>query len=136
MTYLIDTNTVSYIVKGRSSAARSRLIEMGKGDVGSISAITEAEMHYGLAKGPEAHRLHSAVEGFLLRIRVLPWGREEARAYGHLRAELDGTGKALGNMDLLIAAHAIAVGAVLVTNDKVFRHVKELRGVESWAQDL
>ena len=136
MIYLIATNTVSYIVRGTSPAARTALIHLTNDDMGCISAITEGEIRYGLAKIPQAHRLQSAVEGFLTRIKILPWGREEARSYGELRAALESKGKALGNMDMLIAAHAVAVGAVLVTNDKAFRHVKGLAGIVKWATDI
>ena len=89
-----------------------------------------------LARNPNAHILWSAMEGFLSRIRVLPWGRDEAKAYGELRARLETSGKTLGNLDMLIAAHAISIGAALVTNDKALLQVKELRATENWATDL
>ena len=134
--YMIDTNTVSYIVKGKSPAARRRLAGLRQSEIGCISAITEGELRYGLAKVPNAHVLQAAIEGFLAKIQILAWGREEALAYGQLRAKQEGAGKALGNLDLLIAAHGIAVGAVLVTNDRAFKQVKDLRGVVNWASDL
>lgn len=134
--YLIDTNTVSHIVKGRSPAARARLAALREGEIACISSITEAEIRYGVAKIPDAHALRAAIEGFLARIRILPWGHEEAVAYGELRARLEAAGKTLGNMDMLIAAHAIAVGAVLVTNDKAFSHLRGLHSLVRWATDL
>ena len=93
-------------------------------------------MRYGLAKRPQASALAEAVELFLAKIEVLPWRREEARAYGALRAQQEAAGKPLGNLDLLIAAHALASGATLVTSDKAFRQAPALRAVESWVTEL
>lgn len=134
--YLLDTNTVSHIVRGRSPAARARLAGLGAHEMASISAITEAEIRYGLAKRPDAHALARAVDGFLAKVRVLSWDRDEALAYGHLRARLEVVGKTLGNLDMLIAAQAIAHGATLVTSDRAFSQVEELRLIEDWAVDL
>ena len=118
--YMLDTNTVSYITKGHSKAARARMLNLEEDEVVCLSVITEAEIRYGLAKRPEAVALRERMEWFLAAVKVLPWGRDEARAYGVLRANLESSGKTLENMDMLIAAHAIAIGAVLVTNDKAF----------------
>ena len=133
--YLLDTNTVSYIVKGRSLAARTRLASLPPDRI-TISSITEAEIHYGIAKQPGAQKWQAAVLNFLFKIQVLPWGREEALAYGSLRAKLEAAGQSLGNMDLLIAAHAIAADAILVTNDQALTRTLGLPAVENWATDL
>lgn len=139
--YLLDTNTVGYIVSGRSPAARLRLAEQmedasGNHGAVAISAISEAEMLYGLARRPEATRLRSAIEAFFDTVKVLAWDSEAARAYGSLRASLTAAGKSLANMDLLIAAHAVAMDAILVTSDKAFLQVEALRPVANWATDL
>jgi len=136
MTYLLDTNTLSYIAKGKSIAARSRLQSLRAGEIACISSITEAEVRYGLAQRPQAHALHAAVEGLLFKLRILPWGSKEASAYGNLRVKLESGGTVLAVMDLLIAAHAIALGAVLVTNDKALARIKDLHGTVNWATDL
>ena len=133
---MLDTNMVSYIARGRSAKARARLLKLEQGELVCVSAITEAEVHYGLAKRPEATALRVLMEGLLASVRVLPWGRNEAHAYGLLRAKPEAEGKVLGNMDLQIAAHAIATEAVLVTNDKAFAQVSDLREVVNWATDL
>jgi tRNA(fMet)-specific endonuclease VapC len=133
---MIDTNVVSYIIKGKSPAARAKLANLQHGDVACISVITEAELQYGLARNPHATVLRSAIEGFLAKIQVLPWGREEALAYGGLRAKQETAGKLLGNLDMLIAAHAISVGAILVTNDQVFSCVADLQPPVNWATEL
>lgn len=134
--HMLDTNMVSYIVKGRSKAARARLLALKDDEVAAVSAITEAEIRYGLAKRPEATALKALMDGFLASIKILPWGRDEADAYGRVRAKLEKQGISLANMDMMIAAHAIATGAVLVTNDKVFAQVDELSATVNWATDL
>ena len=135
-TFLIDTNTVSYITRGRSRAARLRLRELGADDVACLSAITEAEIRYGLAKRPDAHGLRQGQEAFLSNLKILAWGSEEALAYANLRARLELSGNTLANMDMLIAAHAIATGATLVTNDKALLRLEGLRATENWATDV
>jgi tRNA(fMet)-specific endonuclease VapC len=136
VTYMLDTNTVSYIVKGKSRAARLKLARLRAGETACISSITVAEIQYGLAKRPISAEGQAAIEGFLLKIRALPWGLEEADAYGTLRAKLEASGRILESMDLLIAAHALAAGARLVTHDAVFKQVKELGATVDWATDL
>ena len=136
VTYLLDTNTVSYIAKGKSPAARARLEALGEEDIVCISSITEAELRYGLAKRPTAHRLRAAVEAMLFKLRTLPWASREAIAYGELRARLEAKGVTLSEMDLQIAAHAVALNAVLVTNDSIFHQLEDLRSTENWATDL
>jgi tRNA(fMet)-specific endonuclease VapC len=133
---MLDTNMVSYIAKGHSKAARARLLNLEKDESVCLSVITEAEIHYGLAKRPEATALRERMEWFLAAVKVLPWGRNEAKAYGTLRAKLEFSGKTLGNMDLQIAAHAVAAGAVLVTNDRAFAQVDDLPASVNWATDL
>lgn len=135
VTYMLDTNMVSYIVKGRSLAASDRLLAMTQDEVACVSAITEAEIRYGLSRRPEATTFKALMEGFLASIQVLPWGRDEADAYGQIRARLERYGMSLGNMDTMIAAHAVVTGAVLVTNDKAFGQVEGLT-TANWAQDL
>jgi tRNA(fMet)-specific endonuclease VapC len=134
--YMLDTNTVSYILKGKSPAARARLASLGPDEVACISIVTEFELEFGLAKNPDAESLRGAIRWFLARIQVLPLGSPEARAYGQLRAQQEAAGRPLESMDMLIAAHAIAVGAILVTADNVFNSVSGLAGKENWASDL
>jgi tRNA(fMet)-specific endonuclease VapC len=132
---MLDTNMVSYIARDRSPAASARLLALRHDEVAVVSAITEAEIRYGLARKPEATALKALMDGFLASIQVLPWGRNEAEAYGRVKARLERSGISLGNMDMMIAAQAIVTGAVLVTNDKAFAQIDELSTV-NWAIDL
>jgi tRNA(fMet)-specific endonuclease VapC len=134
--YLLDTNTLSYIAKGNSPAARARLQSLGAGETACISSITEAEVRYGLAKRPQANALRAAIENLLFKLIILPWGSSEAAAYGNLRAKLESAGTVVSELDLLIAAHAVSVGAILVTNDKALARIKDLHGTINWATDL
>jgi tRNA(fMet)-specific endonuclease VapC len=77
--------------------------------------------------------LQNIVDEFLLRVDVLPWDSDAAQHYGPLRATLEREGQAMGNLDTMIGAHALAVGAVLVTNDHAFRRIKKLK-VADWTK--
>lgn len=134
--YLLDTNTVIYILKGRSPAARTRLAGLSDGEMACISAVTEGELRYGVAKAVDGSRLQRSLDWFLDRMKVLAWGRDAAASYGVLRARQEQMGRSLAPLDTQIAAHALAVGALVVTNDKAFGQVDSLLGVESWATDL
>lgn len=126
---MLDTNTVSQLVRGHPEVA-SRVVGVPMADL-CISCITEGELKFGLAKRPEARRLHVAVAELLKRVEVLPWDSMAAGHYGTLRADLERRGRPLGPLDLLIAAHALAVSAVLVTNDRAFAHATDL-ALEDW----
>jgi tRNA(fMet)-specific endonuclease VapC len=127
--YLLDTNIVSHLIKGHPVVSQ-RIVEVPMASLG-ISVITEAELYYGLAKRPEAKRLHLVVEEFLKRVDVLPWDSAIVKNYGFIRAEMERQGKNLAPLDLLIAAHALSEDAVFVTNDKAFYQVGGLT-IEDW----
>ena len=124
---MLDTNTVSHLIKAHPAVTR-RVLAAPMASL-CISAFTEGELLFGLAKRPEAKRLHAAVRELLLRLDVLPWN--SAEHYGMARAEMEAQGRILAPLDLLIAAHALSVGAVLVTNDRAFRQVGGLQ-LEDW----
>ena len=136
--YLLDTNMFSYIAKGSSPAARAEFLRLSqdRNAVLSISAITEAEVRYGMAKHSLSRTLCSAIEGLFAHLEILPWGSNEAAAYAQTRAKLEAQGIVVATIDLLIAAQAIVAGAVLVTRDKVFAHVDDLEAIANWATDL
>ena len=83
--YLLDTNTVSYVIKGNFPQVRAQLLKVAVSEVG-ISVITEAELRFGVARLPQATKLAIVVEEFLLRVEVLPWDSPAARHYARLRA--------------------------------------------------
>jgi tRNA(fMet)-specific endonuclease VapC len=130
--YLLDTNTASYVIKGNFPRVRERLLKVTMAEVG-VSAITEAELRFGVARKPEAVKLKTAVGEFLLRVDVLPWDSEAAEQYAEVRAFLERTGKPMGNLDIMIAAHALAAQFVLVTHDHVFHRIKRLK-IEDWTK--
>ena len=128
--YLLDTNIASYIIKGNIPTVRRRLMRVAMAQV-AISTVTEGELRYGVARRPGATQLQRVVEEFLLRVAILPWDTDAAQQYGHLRASLESAGQPMGNLDLMVGAHALALGAVLVTNDQAFTRIKKLK-VEDW----
>ena len=127
--YLLDTNTVSYILKGIPPRVRQHLARTPMEAV-SISVVTEAELRFGLARRPDAKNLRFAVEEFLLRVDILPWDSAAARHYADVRAEIEGAGTPMGNMDLMIAAQALSAGATLVTSDRSFHRINRLKIVD------
>jgi tRNA(fMet)-specific endonuclease VapC len=130
--YMLDTNIVSHLVKQHPNVSR-QVVGVPMASL-CISAITAGELHYGLARRPDAVRLHAAVSELMRRVDVLPWDFSAAERYGILRAALDRSGRPLGSLDLLIAAHALAAGAILVTNDRAFSQVARLQ-IEDWTAD-
>jgi tRNA(fMet)-specific endonuclease VapC len=139
--YLLDTNMVSYVVSGASAAARAHLLRLDGKSAIYVSAISEAELRFGMAKAAKHPIRIAMMERFLAKAAVLPWGHEEAVAYGELRARLQTAGTPLGALDTLIAAHALAIDAVLVSHDKAFHKLHKAaleRGLQvvDWATDL
>jgi tRNA(fMet)-specific endonuclease VapC len=130
--YLLDMNTVSYIIKGRPPRVRQRLLSIPAEQI-ATSVITEAELRFGVAKKPEATNIKMAIEEFLRRVAILPWDSEAAHHYAELRATLERTGRPIANLDLMIAAHALAAGATLVTNDTSLRRLRQVR-TQDWTR--
>jgi tRNA(fMet)-specific endonuclease VapC len=131
--YLLDTNTASYTIKGNVPGVREQLLKVPATDI-AISVITEAELRFVLLRRPDAKRLRSVVEEFLRFVEIKPWDSTAAFRYAELRAMLEREGCPMGNLDMMIAAHALALGTVLVSSDRVFRRVKGLK-VEDWTQE-
>jgi tRNA(fMet)-specific endonuclease VapC len=127
--YMLDTNMVSHFIKGAENV-RDKVVSVPITELG-ISAITQGELLFGLAKVSSAKPLHRLVHEFLIRVDVLPWDSAVAECYGTLRANMQKKGKILGNLDMLIAAHALGLGMTLVTNDRAFTQVDGLK-IENW----
>jgi len=130
--YLLDTNIASYVIKGNFPHVREHLVRVPIAEVG-ISVVTEAELRFGLELRSNAARLQLAVEEFLLRVEILPWDSDAARHYAKLRSALEDSGTPMGNLDMMIAAHALAKGVTLVTHDRVFQRLKQL-DTEDWTR--
>ena len=128
--YMLDTNTVSLALRGQVPRAVDYLRDTMRADV-AISVVTAMELRFGLAKNPST-RARDVVEQFLDTVPVLPIDRGIERLYGEIRAALEKSGHPIGCLDTIIAAHALAVRAVLVTNNlREFRRVRTLR-CEDW----
>ncbi len=133
MLHMLDTDTASYLIKGKSPAIESRLAALVPMMV-CVSVMTRAELQYGLKRLPVHHRLHLAVRQFLKIVRILPWDTDAADWYAEIRHQLVSTGRPIGEMDMMIAAHALSAGAVLVTNNR--RHYERIEApllLENWA---
>ncbi len=130
--YLLDTNIASHVIRGDRPDICRRLVSLPMEEI-AISAVTEGELLHGLSKRNYPAILTERVRQFLLRVDVLPWDRDAARAYADLRASCEAKGvPPLGSFDMMIAAHAVAVGAVLVTKDKAFSRVPDPLKIENW----
>jgi tRNA(fMet)-specific endonuclease VapC len=128
--YMLDTNIVSDLVRNPRGAVIDRIAALGDDSL-CISIITAAELRYGCAKRGSA-RLLAQVEAILEGLDILPLDIPADTEYGGIRAELEAAGKPIGPNDLLIAAHAYAIKAVLVTaNIAEFSRIRGLE-VENW----
>src|ERR1039458_7629188 len=103
--YLLDTNIASYVIKGSVPAVRRHIERVPMAQL-AISAVTEGELLYGVARGPEATRLPAILNEFLLSLSITPRDSNVARHYGALRAALKRQGRRIGNLDMMIGAHA------------------------------
>ncbi len=127
--FLLDTDICSFIIKGTRPDLDARLRELSPEQT-FISAVTRAELRFGLAKRPDAIRLAELVERFLGTVVTLPWDAVAADTYGQVRARLEKAGTPIGEHDTMIAAHALAANLIVVTNNvNHFRQVESLRWV-------
>ena len=130
--YLLDTNTVSYHVR-RSSPALQRRLKATRASSVALSVVTEMEIRYGLARNPRL-RIAPLVEAFLAGFTILPLDSAVAKVYAKVRASLEAEGTPIGPLDLMIAAHAIARGLTLITNNVgEFQRVTRLK-CEDWTR--
>jgi tRNA(fMet)-specific endonuclease VapC len=127
---MLDTNIISDLIKNPQGKAAKRIAKIGDDNI-CTSIIVAAELRYGCAKSG-SERLLKAVEGLLGEIAVLPFDVPADNEYGGIRAALEAAGKPIGSNDLLIAAHAYATGATIVTaNVDEFKRIRGLK-VENW----
>ena len=127
---MLDTNIISDLIRNPKGKAAKRIAKVGEDRICN-STIVAAELRYGCAKNG-SKRLLKAVEDVLGEIEVLPFDVPADTEYGGIRSELEAAGTPIGGNDLLIAAHAHAAGATMVTaNVDVFKRVRGLN-VENW----
>jgi tRNA(fMet)-specific endonuclease VapC len=129
MIYMLDTDTVSLVVKNHSPVIRN-LLKHEEDEI-CISAITYAELFYGLEK-KQSDRLFNEVRIILGKLSIIDFNDSQSELYGKIRVELEKSGTPLGDMDMLIAAAALSAGAILVTHNK--KHFSKIRGIktEDW----
>ncbi len=128
---MLDTNICVELIRNRSEVMLKQLQRHEVGEVG-ISVITLAELRHGVEKSAKPGQNSIALGEFCAPLEILPFEDAAAVEYGRVRAALERKGQIIGPMDLLIAAHALCAGVVLVTNnEREFRRVRGLR-VENW----
>ena len=129
--YLLDTSAASYAITKKSPVFDRHLVRVPMADLG-VSAVTEGELRYGLARRPSAP-LQVAIETFLLGLTIFPWDSRAAQSYGDLHAALEWQGQLLGSLDLMIAARALSLRLILVSGDAAFNRIKHLK-VDDWTK--
>jgi tRNA(fMet)-specific endonuclease VapC len=128
--YLLDTNMVSDLIRNPQGRVAARVAEVGEGRV-CTSIIVAAELRYGAAKRGSA-RLTRQMESVLAALETLPFEAPAESLYGDIRARLEAAGTPIGANDLLIAAHAVTLGHVIVTdNEREFARIDGLP-LENW----
>jgi tRNA(fMet)-specific endonuclease VapC len=131
MRLLLDTDICIYAINARRPEALARLRDYALGEVG-ISAITYAELRFGVENSQRVAENLERLERFLLPLEIVPFDAKAGQHYGRIRTELQQCGVPIGANDLLIAAHALSLEVCLVTNNvREFERVPELC-VERW----
>lgn len=129
--YILDTNICIYIIKRRPAEIIEKFKTFNISEL-CISSITAAELHYGVNKSQRVEQNRDALAMFLSPLEILPFDDAAAYEYGVIRAELEKNGNTIGSMDLLIAAHAKAMNATIITNnEREFSRVSGIK-VENW----
>lgn len=129
--YLLDTNICIYIAKQKPINVLHKFEQMSVGEVG-MSTITQGELFYGAEKSHHPKKALYTLEELTSLIPPLPIPIQAGKYYGHIRSTLEKQGKPIGNNDLWIAAHVLALGLILVTNNvKEFSRIPHLK-IENW----
>jgi len=131
MNYLLDTNICIYIIKKKPPAVLKRVQSKQPGQI-AISAVTIAELEYGIVRSRYPERNRIALLEFLVPFAILGFDPRAAFDYGRIRSSLESRGEPIGPLDLLLAAQAKSRGLILVTNnEREFKRVNGLR-IENW----
>jgi tRNA(fMet)-specific endonuclease VapC len=136
MTWLLDTNTCIYLLTGNQLDFQrnilAKLDALPRNERPLISSVVLSELHYGVRKSRWRKTNQALLDEFLLDFDAIDYGASAAVFYGELRTALEKRGQPIGPMDMMIAAHALALDAALVThNTREFTRVKGLR-LEDW----
>lgn len=130
--YMLDTDISSYILRGKSPRLGEKLDDVGL-DVVCISVITRAELLYGSKRLPPANPLHEAIERYFKQVRTLAWDPAAASYYADIRHQLVTSGQPIGELDMMIAAHSLSAGAILVTNNtRHYERITQPLSLENW----
>ena len=130
MKFMLDTNICIYLIKQKPVKVLKHFKSRSIGDIG-ISTISLAELRYGVSKSQHVEKNQQALNEFILPLEVADFDGKAAEEYGIIRADLEKKGKPIGSMDMLIGAHAISLGATLVTNTvREFKEIKHLKVVD------
>ena len=131
MKYLLDTNTCIYIINRYLGKIRKNFERLKIGDVG-ISAITYAELQFGVSNSSKPEQNQEALNEFLGPLDILDFPADACQLYGEVRVQLTNSGKLIGPLDLLIGTHALFLKSILVTNNvNEFSRIKGLK-IENW----
>lgn len=131
MKYMLDTNICIYTIKHKPETVVKNFLKRAPDEM-CISAITYAELMYGVEKSQAVEKNRVAITMFLSSISILKFDSHAAEEYGKVRADLERKGTPIGAMDMLIAGHARSEGLILVTNNtREFLRVENLE-VEDW----
>lgn len=130
---VLDTNVCIDLLRGRSPLLHQRYGEADDDEL-AVSSITAGELFSGALKSSQVEENLRAAELLLSGLEILAFDAEAARAYGIVRSRLERIGRKIGDLDMLIAAHAVANGAMLITNNtREFSRVEDLV-LEDWSK--
>jgi tRNA(fMet)-specific endonuclease VapC len=133
MNYLLDTNICVLLIRQKSPQVLTKLTSHPIADIG-ISAITVAELQYGVQKSSRPVQNQQALDQFLLPLTIIPFDADDAIVYGQIRANLEAQGLPIGALDTLIAAQAVQYNLILVTsNVREFARIPGL-AIEDWTK--
>jgi tRNA(fMet)-specific endonuclease VapC len=131
MRFMLDTDSCIALIKRKSAKPLRKITSLAPGEAG-ISAVTLAELRFGVATSAQKERNRQALDEFLLPLEVADFDEKAADSYGKIRAALEAAGTPIGPLDTQIGAHALSLGAILVThNTRAFRRIAGL-AVEDW----
>ncbi len=132
MLYMLDTNICSYIIRNKPQSIKTKLQEVEQNHTVALSSIVVSELLYGATK-KDSPKLMRIVSAFIDNFIIYDYSKVSAQSYANIHTDLEKKGQIIGANDLLIASHALSLGAVLVTNNtREFERVEKL-GLEDWS---